>query len=79
MGCKINVGPVVARLAWIDVGDGFWLWVIDVAGFRCCGDGVDSTWLDSGSSGFYIFFGCDVGHGGGSVVVTGQWRCNARC
>ena len=46
-GCEIDMGQWVAKSAWVRwlqdwrgsawvvlaVGDGFWLWVIDVAGF----------------------------------------------
>ena len=42
--------------------------------------GVDSAWLDFGSSGVFFFFFvcCDASHGGGTMVVTEQWRRNAR-
>ena len=72
------------------------LWIFD--GVNPIGWILDSTWLDSGSSGFFLFLflffilfifnmgfcsgGILVGsrqwwrdgHGGGVVVVIGQWR-----
>ena len=51
MGCEIGMGPVVVRLAWISMGDGFWPWLWVVLGLLANGLGL----LVVGGVGFASF------------------------